>query len=83
MVINETQPLLTAKEAAKLLSVHESTIGQLARSGELPCVRIGRMLRIAPADLAAFVEQRRRAAMSGTPPTVQTINGQEERRDDG
>lgn len=45
------EPLLTYREAGKLLGVTERTIWTLVQQGELPAVRFGRSVRIDPADL--------------------------------
>lgn len=37
--------LYTAEEVAALLRVHPSLVRELARRGEIPCKRIGRLLR--------------------------------------
>lgn len=48
--------LLTPKEAARRLAVSVKTLTRLTRpAGPVPCVRIGRQVRYAPADLAAAV----------------------------
>lgn len=47
--------LFTAEEAAAALSVSETLVRQLTLTGELPCRRIGRLVRYAPADIEAFV----------------------------
>lgn len=49
--------LFTAEEAAAALSVSESLVRQLTLTGELPCRRIGRLVRYAAADIEAFVKQ--------------------------
>lgn len=50
------EPLLDAKEAARLLKVPRSTLYELVRSRGLPHVRIGdRGLRFTRADLARWV----------------------------
>lgn len=47
--------LFTAEEAAAALCVSETLVRQLTLTGELPCRRIGRLVRYAPADIEAFV----------------------------
>jgi excisionase family DNA binding protein len=47
--------LFTAEEAAAALSVSETLVRQLTLTGELPCRRIGRLVRYAQADIEAFV----------------------------
>jgi excisionase family DNA binding protein len=49
------EPLLTPREAAALLSVPVSWIYAAARERRLPCVRLGRHIRFARAQLEQFV----------------------------
>jgi len=52
------EPLLDAREAAKLLHVPRSTLYELVRSRGLPHVKIGqRGLRFTRADLARWIGQ--------------------------
>ena len=53
------EPLLTVPEAAKLLAYPDSYVRELTRKGELPCVRNGKYVRVAPADLRAWIERHR------------------------
>jgi excisionase family DNA binding protein len=53
------EPLLTVPEAAKLLAFPDSYVRELTRKGELPCVRNGKYVRVAPADLRRWIEQHR------------------------
>lgn len=55
MVSGLPRSLFTAEEAAAALSVSETLVRQLTLTGELPCRRIGRLVRYAPADIEAFV----------------------------
>lgn len=53
-----TEPLLTADDAARLLSVPRSTLYELVRSRGLPHVRIGdRGLRFTRSDLESWIAQ--------------------------
>lgn len=52
------EPLLGAKEAAKLLCVHEKTVQAMARSGEIPCLRMGKYWRFRESALDAWVQER-------------------------
>ncbi len=52
--------LLDYGGAARLLSISPRSVRAMVADGRLPCVRIGRSVRIAVADLAAFVERQRR-----------------------
>ncbi len=49
--------LVTAEDAAALLSLGRSTVYQLIRAGRIPSVRVGRTRRIAFAALEAFVAE--------------------------
>jgi len=51
------RPLLTREQVAEELGVSPRTVARLVERGELACVRIGRLARFRPADLAAFVER--------------------------
>lgn len=54
--------LLRAEQAAKLLSLGRTTVFQMMASGELPCVRIGRAVRVPRSALERWVR-----AQSGEP----------------
>jgi len=56
-VADLTVPLLTYREAAKLLGVTDRTVWQLVKDGKLQNVKFGRSVRIDPVDLKTFVEQ--------------------------
>lgn len=52
------EPLLDARQAARLLGVPRSTLYELVRSRGLPHVRVGdRALRFTRTDLAAWVAE--------------------------
>ena len=64
-------PLYTTGEVAGLLKVSQRTVQDWIRSGSLPAIRYGRLLRIRQADLATFGEvlnQRTPAATAGAAP---------------
>jgi excisionase family DNA binding protein len=62
--IDLREPLLTAAAAAARLSVRPSWIVDAARSGHLPCVRIGKHVRSLRSDLERWVgEQRARSSL--------------------
>ncbi|WP_442912580.1 helix-turn-helix domain-containing protein [Kutzneria sp. CA-103260] len=46
------------KETAESLRVSEATVRRAIRAGKLPCVRIGRLVRVSVVDLAAFAATR-------------------------
>lgn len=52
--------LLDAKQAAKRWSIPESWIRDMARKGELPCVRLGHYLRFKFEDLDQFIKAHRK-----------------------
>ena len=51
-------PLLTADEAAALLSVKTSWIYEAVRTGRLPCLRLGRHIRFTQAMLETWLDLR-------------------------
>lgn len=52
--------MLSVKEAARLLGFCPATVYKLCADGDLPHARILNAIRIVPADLARFVQARRR-----------------------
>jgi excisionase family DNA binding protein len=53
------EPLLTPAQAAKLLAVRTSWVYDAARTGQLPCVRVGRHVRFLRSDLERWVSSQR------------------------
>jgi excisionase family DNA binding protein len=53
------QRLLTAEEAARWLNISPRTLWGLTASGELPHLRIGRLVRYDVADLKAWIQARK------------------------
>ena len=53
------EPLLTATDAARLLSVRTSWIYEATRDGRLPHMKIGRHTRFLRSDLEDYVRQQR------------------------
>jgi excisionase family DNA binding protein len=51
----DTEPLLTVPEVAELLQVPESRVYELARSGKLPSVRLGKYVRVEAGALRAWI----------------------------
>jgi excisionase family DNA binding protein len=51
-----TQKLLRIEEVADILDVNRYRAYELARTGVLPVVRLGRQIRVDPARLAAWIE---------------------------
>lgn len=56
------QVLLTVEEAAKQLGIGRTLLYSLIRTGAITSVRIGRLRRLRPADLAAFATRLQSAA---------------------
>jgi excisionase family DNA binding protein len=52
--------LITVEEAARRLGIGRSLAWRLVRSGELPSVRLGRLVRIPEQSLADWLKQRAR-----------------------
>ena len=59
VVNHRPRPLLSVREAARLLRVSTATVYKLCADGDLPHARILNAIRIAPGDLALFVQARR------------------------
>ena len=49
--------LVDAKRAARMLGCSRSMVNALAKRGELPCVRIGRLRKYSPEALRRWVAQ--------------------------
>ncbi|MEM8985239.1 MAG: helix-turn-helix domain-containing protein [Pseudomonadota bacterium] len=60
-----SQKFMSVKDVAELLQIGETTIRNWIRSGELPAIDVGREWRIAPKELEAFLETRRRRPRVG------------------
>jgi excisionase family DNA binding protein len=68
-------PLLTVPEAAEQLAVSRRTLERLIQTGALPCIRLGRLVRIDPADLAAMLEGvKTRAITQEEQPACRSLN---------
>ena len=58
-----TQPIIyTAQQVAEVLQVGLRTVERLTASGELPCRRIGRLVRYTPDDIQALIASKEPAA---------------------
>jgi excisionase family DNA binding protein len=53
------QPLLSVREAARLLSISVRTVYALVERGELPAVRIGDQIRFVPSVLETWLADQR------------------------
>jgi len=60
----EALELLTPKTVAGLLKVSEKTVRRLCYAGELGSVKVGKLLRIAPEDVAVYKAKLRTPAVS-------------------
>jgi excisionase family DNA binding protein len=54
--------LLTAEELAALLNVSEKTVYRWSKSGSLPSVRLGTLVRFEPAAVSVWLRERGAAA---------------------
>ncbi len=55
MTNNPSEKLLKMSEAANRLNVSKSTVYRLIVAGTLPAIKIGKQIRIKPADLEAYI----------------------------
>lgn len=53
------EPLLTIKQTALILTVSIKTVRRRIDDGKLPVVRDGRVVRVRPSDLRAYIAVRR------------------------
>ena len=58
--------LLSPLEVAKYLGLSRSFVYQLAETGDLPCVKIGRSIRFRPRAIEQFIEDREQAQEAHT-----------------
>jgi excisionase family DNA binding protein len=65
MNVESEKILLRASEAQRLLSLSRSTIYAMIASGELPCVRIGRAVRVPVDGLREWVKRQTEKNESG------------------
>ncbi len=56
----DPRPLLTVKQAAERLRYSTATVLRRIREGRLKAIVDGRLIRIAPEDLEAFIRSSRR-----------------------
>ena len=52
-----SRSLFTAEEVALALAVSETLVRQLTLTGDIPCRRIGRLVRYTQGDVDAFVSR--------------------------
>jgi excisionase family DNA binding protein len=53
---SSAEPLLTVVDVMRILHVSRGYVSTVVRSGELPSIRMGRMLRFRAGDLDRFIE---------------------------
>jgi len=53
------ETLLSVRQVAQLLHVSTTTIYRLCEAGELAHLRVSHAVRIAPADLVAYLKKKR------------------------
>jgi len=73
-----TDNLLTARQVAQRLNVCADTVYRLCERGELRHVRVSNAIRVAPADLEAFIARGRSQSASkrgSRPPVAQRREG--------
>ena len=58
------QLLLDPLRAAQALSISPRTLWGLTRSGEIPAIRLGRLIRYDPRDLTAYIDRRKAATVA-------------------
>ena len=58
--------LINIEEAAHTTRLSARYLYQLARQGQLPSIRVGRRVRVRPADLDAFITEYLRPAVALT-----------------
>ena len=56
---NPEQNLLTVEDLGRILNCGKTKAWQIANSSELRTIRIGRLVRIQPDDLAEFMREHR------------------------
>ncbi|QDU44248.1 Helix-turn-helix domain protein [Symmachiella dynata] len=56
--------LLTSPEAADAMSISQRTLFSLTKSGEIPCVRVGRSVRYCADDLRNWIERQKQGVHS-------------------
>jgi len=63
--MNDDQLLLTVPEVAKVLRIGRNLAYELVARGEIPCVRLGRMIRVPRSSLERWLEREAGPAKLG------------------
>ena len=50
--------LLTTRDVAEMLRLHEKTVRRMVREGRLPCLRLGRAVRFKVDDILRWLSAR-------------------------
>lgn len=58
---NDTNRLLTSAQAAKMLSISERKLWEIANRGEIPHLRIGRSVRFSLDSLTQWITEQEKA----------------------
>lgn len=58
------RPLLTLDEVAAILRLSPRTVWSYTADGSLPTIRLGRSVRVTPADLEEFTRGRKKGGKS-------------------
>ena len=53
--IHESEQLMTKEQVCKYLQISLRKLNQLLADGEIPLTKLGRLVRIAPADLRQYI----------------------------
>ena len=51
------EPVYTVPQVAEYLQMSKTKIYQLVRKGQIPCIRIGKSVRIKESDLVAWLDK--------------------------
>ena len=51
--------LLNSRDAARALAISERNLWERTKTGEIPCVRIGRSVRYSVRDLEAWIDAQK------------------------
>jgi excisionase family DNA binding protein len=56
---NREEGLLSVKDVARILGCGRTMAWSLVNTRQIPSIRVGRLVRISPDDLAEFIRERR------------------------
>lgn len=56
--MNDDRPLLSPADVAERLGIKERKTYMMLAAGEIPSLKIGRLVKVRPADLDAYVASR-------------------------